>query len=236
MNDYELFSLSVDIGCEIIRNGGEIYRAKDTIQRINGAFDRDCTVFALPDLIIAQSGSCFLMKEIDGKRLDMDELERLNSLSRKITYYKNEEIFITVNKTYSYKENLIFTALAVFCFCIFFGGNVLEALISGGIGIFITAAPYRKREIATFSSNLIDAFAVGILSMLPSLFITKYNSGTVIIGTFLVLVPGLNILSAMRDMLQGEILAGAFELIESIMSALAIALSVGAALYLFKII
>ena len=44
MQDKEIFSLSLDIGKEIIRAGGEISRAKDTIIRINKAYGNNCEV------------------------------------------------------------------------------------------------------------------------------------------------------------------------------------------------
>ena len=77
MRSFELFSLSVEMGAEIIRNGGEINRAKDTVMRINLSCGEDCTVFALPDLIIVQSESRFLMRKISAHTLDMQELELL---------------------------------------------------------------------------------------------------------------------------------------------------------------
>ena len=71
MQDKEIFSLSLDIGKEIIRSGGEISRAKDTIIRINKAYGNNCEVFALPSVIIAQSGEYIQIRHIDNEDTDL---------------------------------------------------------------------------------------------------------------------------------------------------------------------
>ncbi len=234
MDGFELFLLSVEMGAEIIRNGGEINRAKDTVTRINRVRNEDCAVFALPDLIMVQSGKNFLMRKIGSRTLDMAELDRLNSLSRRICRGESRDIEITLQSGYSRKTVLLFSGIAVFLFCLFFGGSVIDSLIAGVTGCLITAAPYRRSGLPTFTANLIDAFVVGVLSQLFALINAGIHGDRIIIGAIMVLVPGLNIQSAMRDMLSGEILAGASELIESVMSALAIALSVALSLFIFK--
>ena len=65
MKSDEVFSLSLDIGEAIIKCGGEVHRAEDTIKRINKAYGNNCSVFAIPTLIIAQSGSNIQLRKIE---------------------------------------------------------------------------------------------------------------------------------------------------------------------------
>ncbi|MCD7796968.1 MAG: threonine/serine exporter family protein [Clostridiales bacterium] len=56
MSEWDIFEKSAEIGADIIKYGREISKAEDTVKRINRAYKNDCTVFALPSLIVAQCG------------------------------------------------------------------------------------------------------------------------------------------------------------------------------------
>ena len=56
----------------------------------------------------------------------------------------------------------------------------------------------------------------------------------IIIGTIMLLVPGLTVVNSIRDMMKGDLIAGLFELFNSIMSALAIALGVAGGIFIIK--
>ena len=55
----------------------------------------------------------------------------------------------------------------------------------------------------------------------------------IIIGTIMLLVPGLTVVNAIRDMMNSDLLAGMGELFDAVMSALSIAFAVAGALWLF---
>ena len=80
MKNDEIFSLSLDIGEAIIKCGGEVHRAEDTIKRINQSYGNRCNVFAIPSLIIAQSGKNIQLRKIEYEDIDLSELERLNEI------------------------------------------------------------------------------------------------------------------------------------------------------------
>ncbi|MCC8074144.1 MAG: threonine/serine exporter family protein [Clostridiales bacterium] len=238
MTKNEIFSISLDIGKNIIICGGEVSRAKDTIKRINNAYKNDCSVFILPTLIIAQCGEKVEIRRIDREEINLFELTRLNELSRQlcseksdaqINKYENEEVY-----------SKLIEMLAVFCatgsFSIFFGGTFLDALSSGVIGIIITYLNYKKDQFPLFSSNLIDSFVAGLLSFIPQIFGLATHYDKIIIGTIMLLVPGLTVVNAIRDMMNGDLVAGLIELINAIMSALAIAFGIAGALFLFSLL
>lgn len=235
MTDRKAFIKSVDIAEKIIENGGEISRAEETIKRINNAFGQDCRVFALPTLIIAQCGDFTQIRRIIPHDADLAKLTRLNSLSRKICGNSNKDI-----SDYDGNYPNIIEKISVFgatgAFSIFFGGSLLDTIFSGIIGLIITYPPYKKMNLPLFSSNLLDSFIAGVLACLPAVFGIDTHRDKIIIGTIMLLVPGLTVVRSMRDMMNGDLTAGVFELFSAIMSALAIALGIAGALLLFKII
>ncbi|MCM1115148.1 MAG: threonine/serine exporter family protein [Clostridium sp.] len=226
MNDAEIFSLSLDIGKEIIASGGEIHRAKDTIKRINNAYGNSCQVFALPSVIIAQSNNNLQMRRIHKEDTDLAELSRLNSLSRRLCHDTNEEIHITKKAVYSANTNLAASCIATGSFAVFFGGTIMDAILAAIIGGLITYLNLQNISIPLFTDNLICAFLSAIAAYIPYKLGLAVNPDMVIIGTIMLLVPGLTVVNSIRDMMNGDLIAGTFELFNAIMSALAIAFGV----------
>lgn len=233
MKNEEIFSLSLDIGEAIIKCGGEVHRAEDTIKRINKSYGQSCNVFAIPSLIIAQSGKNIQLRKIEYEDIDLAELERLNELSRKLCADHNEEINVTQKRLYPNTLNLFCVCIATASFCLFFKGTMLDALFSALIGIVITYAPYKAISFPLFSANLIDSFVAGVLANTPILFGITVQPDKIIVGTIMLLVPGLTVVNAMRDMMNGDLVAGLFELFNAIISALGIALGVAGAILIF---
>lgn len=233
MKNDEIFSISLDIGEAIIRCGGEVHRAEDTIKRINRAYGSSCSVFAIPSLIIAQSENKIQLRKIEREETDLAELARLNELSRKLCYKGSEEINITQKKLYSKPLEAFGVCAATAAFCIFFRGTLIDAVLSAVIGLIITYAPYKKISFPLFSSNLIDAFIAGILAHIPQMIGLSVQPDKIIVGTIMLLVPGLTVVNAMRDMMNGDLVAGMFELFGAIMSALGIALGIAGAILIF---
>lgn len=233
MKSDEIFSLSLDIGEAIIKCGGEVHRAEDTIKRINKAYGKSCNVFAIPSLIIAQSGKNIQLRRIEYEDTDLAELARLNELSRRLCYEENEEINVTRKKLYTKSLELLCVCTATAAFCIFFKGSVPDALFSSLIGIIITYAPYKKLRFPLFTSNLIDAFIAGISANIPAVLGAAVHPDKIIVGTIMLLVPGLTVVNAMRDMMNGDLVAGLFELFNAIISAFGIALGAAGAILIF---
>lgn len=233
MTDRNAFIKSVDIAEKIIENGGEISRAEETVKRINNAFEQDCRVFALPTLIIAQCGDFTQIRRIIPHDADLAELTRLNSLSRSICKSFSKEISESDGNYPDIIEKIsVFGATGAFS--IFFGGTLLDALFSGIIGLIITYPPYKKMSLPLFSSNLLDSFIAGVLACLPAVFGIDTHRDKIIIGTIMLLVPGLTVVNAIRDMMSSDLFAGLIELVIAIMSALGIALGTAGALMIFK--
>lgn len=234
MKNEEIFSLSLDIGEAIIKCGGEVYRAKDTIKRINNAYGNECIVFALPSLVIAQSNGNIQVRKIERENTDLAEIDRLNELSRRLCYEENEEINITTKKIYSKPTEALCVCIATAVFCLFFGGTVTDAVFSSLIGMIITYSPYKRIPLESFSANLLDSFIAGICAHIPMAAGIDSSPDKIIIGAIMLLVPGLTVVNAMRDLMSGDPAAGMLELFNSIISALGIAFGAAGAIFIFN--
>lgn len=230
------FENAVLLGSEIVENGGEISRAEETVERICKSFGaKNIHVFIIPSLISVTA--TINNQEITSTRriykndLDLGRLEEINSTSRKLCSDKIS------NSKINYHYNIIFSIfcvmLATGAFCIFFGGSLLDALFSGLAGIIINYMPNSKKSFNIFSKTLIEATISGILSFIPSIIGITTHPDKIMIGTIMLLIPGMSIGSSMKDMMSGNLIAGILQLIEAIIIALAIALGFSISLIIF---
>lgn len=228
MTDEEKFEIPLDLAFETIESGGEVSRAEETVRRINGC---DTAVFALPTLIIAQKGETAKIRRIHSQSINLSRLARINAKSRCLSGEKNiNSRFDAFDSVFG---DLICNFGATASFSLFFGGSAADALFSGLIGVIITAANRKKPKLAQFSSNLLDSFVAAVLACLPPLFGIDVHRDKIIIGTIMLLVPGLTVVNAIKDMMNSDLIAGMLELFDAVMSALSIAFGVAGAYCFF---
>lgn len=219
-----------------VENGGEISRAEETVFRIcksTGA--ENINIFIIPSLIsvtvLLNDKEITTTRRIYKNDLNLGRLEEINSESRIMCSEKN------TSRKINYNYPIIFTVLCVILatgsFCIYFGGTPAEALFSGIAGLMITYIPYNRSSFNIFSRTLIESTISGIISFIPVLLGFNARPDKIMIGTIMLLIPGMSIGSAIRDMMSGDLIAGILQLTEAIIIALAIALGFAVALLIF---
>ena len=232
-----LLCLALDVGEGMLRNGAEISRVEDTIERICKAYGAvHVEVFSIISFISAAirmpDGSySSQMRRIRSISTNLSLLERYNALSRKICAELPalSEVDDMIRKTKSAKTygfSLICLACGVASggFAMFFGGvwnDVLIAFLVGMlIGVVDLKMPPRVNAMAkTVISSAITA-AVAIISSRLGL---ASSADYVIMGAIMLLVPGVCFGTAMRDLLYGDLLAGTLKTLQAILTALMIA-------------
>ena len=79
-------------------------------------------------------------------------------------------------------------------------------------------------------NNLVCGLAAGLMTYISNIVYPYFQIDKVIIGSIMLLVPGLVLVNAVRDLLAGDIVAGAARLLEAFLIALAIAAGTGISL------
>ena len=217
--------LSLEIGAAMMESGGEVRRTEDTVTRINyAAGATDAQVWAVPGIltvtvILADNTTHTGTKRLGPEEIDLAELDRLNTLSRRLCRGETVDWTVTKRRIYSRRTRLLCTFLATAAFCIYFGGTWAEAVLCGGFGILVSG--YRP----ALQSG-------GLLAFTPQALGLPLRGANILIGTIMLLVPGLTVGNALRDMIDGDLLAGLLQLAEAVLCALAIALGCAFALWL----
>jgi uncharacterized membrane protein YjjP (DUF1212 family) len=228
--------LSLEIGAAMMESGGEVRRTEDTVTRINyAAGATDAQVWAVPGIltatvILADNTTHTCTKRLEPEEIDLAELDRLNTLSRRLCRGETVDWTVTKRRIYSRRTRLLCTFLATAAFCIYFGGTWAEAVLCGGFGILVSG--YRPALQSGFTAVLLDATVAGLLAFTPQALGLPLRGANILIGTIMLLVPGLTVGNALRDMIDGDLLAGLLQLAEAVLCALAIALGCAFALWL----
>ena len=248
----KVLCVALDIGENLLYCGGEINRVENTIERVCRAYGaKHVEVFTITSVIIAEirmadgSYSSQLRRVVQAKMSnDLSKLEKFNALSRKICAEKTEpdEAFVMIKKS---KEatvvptyvSLIGAIFAAGGFAIFFGGNIVDAIIASFVGVIITLVDSNKPSFMNkMASTIICSFIGGLLSYFLSYFagIAGFsgNVDMVMIGTIMLLIPGISFGYAMRDLVFGDTISGALKTIQAVLLAAMIALGYSLAILL----
>ncbi len=232
----EILRLSLEIGAAMMESGGEARRTEDTVARINyTAGATDAQVWAMPGILtatvtLADNTTHTGTKRLGPEEIDLAELDRLNTLSRRLCAGDPVDWTVTKRQVYSTRTRLLCTFLATAAFCIYFGGTWWEAFLCGGFGLLVSG--YRPALQSGFTAVLLDATVAGLLAFTPQALGLPMRGANILIGTIMLLVPGLTVGNALRDMIDGDLHAGLLQLAEAALCALAIAMGCAFALWL----
>jgi uncharacterized membrane protein YjjP (DUF1212 family) len=221
---------AIKIAKGLIENGAEISRAENTAERIlkaNGI--KETNVFCTTSMIIISTENTVLTTRIKKSILNLSKIDDYNSQSRAIC---NKNSYKKVETSYSLIFRIFTAGLATSSFCLYFGGNIKDAIFSAIIGLTIFSSEPSDADI--FSKTLLQSIFAGILAYIPTLFINGLNPDKIMIGTIMLLIPGITIGTAMQDIMKSDILSGLIEFTKAIFKAIAIALGYSVAIFIFE--
>lgn len=248
-NPAYIVECALDVGEAMLRTGAEILRVEDTIMRICTAYGGGIVdVFTILSLIIlswtTSEGKTYTQtRRIYSYGADLKKLEELNALSRyictdkpscsKITECVNE--IMCSNKKGISKRKLAGCVLETGAFAVFFGGAVYDGFAAAIVGFilyfwdYFFAAGSRNRVVY----SLLESTVAGILCLITVWIGIGQDIDKVMIGSIMLLIPGVNLMNSLRDMMCGDIITGILRLAEALMIAVAIAAGFGLALMIY---
>ena len=244
MDYYLLVDMATELGYELAMSGAETFRVEDTIRRVLATYGIESEVFAITNCLTvsieAQDGQPVTrMRRIGYHGNNMEGVERFNALSRRICAEKPEPQTALqwlrdtkkLCRKYSLPMMLVGDVLGSFGFALFFGGTLLDGFWAGICGIVLGLVDYMmgKLKANPFFSTIASAFAMALAAYIIAGFGLTDNIDTSIIGALMILVPGLLLTNAMRDVIYGDTNSGINRVVQVILIAVAIALGTAAA-------
>ena len=244
MDYYLLTDLAARLGYELAVSGAETFRVEDSVRRLLLAYGIECEVFAIPNCLVisletANGKPLSIMKRIGFHGNNLEAVERLNALCRKICAERPEpgtaEQWLRQTKAecrvFSTPMYYLGNFLGPAGFSLLFGGTLRDAFLAGLMGLIVGLVNryMSKLETNPFFSTIVEAFAMAVPAYLAAGFHLVDYIDFVIIGTLMILVPGLLITTSMRDIIYGDTNSGINRIVQVLLSSFAIALGTAAA-------
>ncbi len=238
---------ALDIGEGLLKCGGEPNRIEDTVTRICSAYGAEYTdVFALPSLVMASvrmkdGSSAYNMRRVYKTTNNMYRLDRINNLSRSVCSGETSlEVIdkileeILNSRPFNRYLALVGGTIAAGAFAVFFGGSIYDGLAAAIAGLVVSALNLHKIK---FGNQMLYTVAVSFLGAVTGLLVHKLGLGnnidTIMIGTIMLVIPGLAFGNAIRDLLFGDTVSGIIQLVQAILTAVMVAFGFIVAIILF---
>ena len=231
-----LLCLALDVGEGMLKNGGEVSRVEDTIERICRAYGAvHVEVFTIISMINAAirmpDGSySSQLRRVKQTTTNLSTLEELNELSRMICREKpsldeidNRLHEIKKSQPYHPWIHMLASAVAACAFCLFFGGGAIDSVVAFFVGgIVALILNLKSARLNSMAKTVISSFVSATLAGIAHMLLPNINVDSIIIGAIMLLVPGLMFGTSMRDLLCGDLIAGTLKILQAFLQTLMI--------------
>ena len=237
MDYYKLLDFATDFGYELSMSGAETYRVEESVYRILTAYGVESEVFAIPNCLIVSITSpeghpLTYMRRMGIHGNDLDSVERYSAFGRRICAETPDpeqamELLQECRRNrrdHHWLAVLLGYFLGSAAFGVFFGGNLLDALV-GGIGGALSGASIMfmdRFKANNFFKTMLGAFPLAFVPYFCQAIGLIQNPDAAIIGAVMTLIPGLLFTYAMRDIIFGDTNSGVNRIVQVLLIALAI--------------
>lgn len=239
LNTEKLLSVIMNLGKEMLMCGAEVNRVEDTISRLCNAYNlENSEIFSITSLILVT------VKDIDGKSyaqsrriasyvFNFYRLEELNALSRTVcrTTPSAEDFQVMLDEIIKHSHfskilRLLGFILTSGGFCLLFKGSFADAFCAAAISvvIFFIERVFTQLAINGMFYNFVSSLFAGVMAYYLDSWKIGVHMDKIMIGNIMLLIPGLMLTNAIKDMMNGDTMAGFLRFCEALLTALAIAL------------
>ena len=238
-----VMQLTAFMGELMLKNGGEIYRVQDTLNRIIDACGfPNHSVYVLSNgvFITINEGmpdACSSVRHVPVSSVNLSKIASLNQVSRDICFGK-------INRDEAYRrlveiakpepENrplmILSCGFGSAGFAVLFGGTLPDGISAFLVGLMLQMLLYElaeRQHITRFPTNIIASFCITMASALCALTGLPVHFDKIVIGSIIPLVPGYSLTTAIRDFFNSDYLSGLIHLLDALCLAFCIAVGVG---------
>lgn len=242
----EAFPCFLDIGESMLNCGADVHTVEQTLVSVGKAYGaKRMNVLVITALIVVTVTFSDNQEQTFSRRIlgeggsDFAKLESLMKLCQSCMEnpMPPDEIRANLRAINSQKESpinlFIGGILSSGGFAMFFGGSFLDAIASAIFAVFTCLLIKYFKSISPnpIAFNFIVSLVIGMMICLVAWIAPFFNVNMVIIGVIMLLIPGVAMTNATRDMLSGDTLSGVMRFIETLLWATALALGFMVALW-----
>ncbi|MDD6211983.1 MAG: threonine/serine exporter family protein [Clostridiales bacterium] len=249
INETGILALTTLAGELLLKNGSEIFRVQDTILRILDACG--CTnrhVYVLSNAIFislneGMDDPCTAIRYVPLGTVNLSRIAEINEISRGLCEgrFTRDEAMRKLEKCKKpWSGNPLFMTIAcgigAGSFSILFGGGFAEGFVSFFIGFFLQVMliGLQRTQIPPYLIKILVSIFIPLGAFLPLAAGFSLAFDKIVIGSIIPLVPGYVFTTSIRDFFNSDYLSGIIHLIDSILTAVCIAVGVGLAIVLIQ--
>ena len=228
----------------LLISGTEVFRIEDTMNHIldsaSGAKHNVMVMSTGINLTLSNSeGVVTMTNRVRERATNLNHICLVNTISRRLGEGK-----INIDQAYrslrEIKELVLYPPLLKYSlytvssllFTILFNGSFIECISAFFVGIVLSAVHFFA-SILGFNDFIVNALSTFFLT-LSAILLKKFvflnmNIDPVVISGLTPLVPGVAFSNSMRDIFNGDYISGTARMLESIVTALGLAVGVGSA-------
>lgn len=245
-----IIDIALESGTIVLQSGGETYRTEETMTSVAvslGASSASAFVTPTVAMLTCVDGSGeshTRLQRVSERTINLGRIARVNELSRRLAGRGRKSDLAQVESLlrrirhapHHRPAGVVFaTALASLFFSLMFRGSPREAALACAIGAVMRLVLFLIEPLAlpSFVVSLIGGFVISFLSSAAVFAGLVSSSGNISIAVLMSLVPGLAIVTAIRDIIAGDLVAGSARLLEAFVIAAALSLGAAFGLMLF---
>ena len=229
----------MDIGELLLKYGAEVSRVEDTMGRLCKAYGFvRADVFTITSSIIAtvtlpDERSITQTRRIKERVTDLGKVARVNALSRKICAAPCElrELQDQVRAIWRAPGvpnwlNLVMYAMISAALSVFFGGGWMDGCAAALSGLVLFATLQFSASLKL--NSIIQTMICSAITALDVLLLVRLGIGRqpdkIMIGNIMLVIPGIQFTTALRDMINGDTISGLLNMSEAVLKAISVAM------------
>lgn len=248
--NHSVQELAFAMGEVLLKNGAEISRVQETMERVARAFEAErFNAYVLTNAIFVngkeQGGaSGTTLKQVAESGVHLGKICAVNQLSREIARgrYTVEEAFGRLEKIRELPPSpfplaVLACAVGSAAYSYLFGGNGRDALAAFLCGLMLEPFLHllEKHRVSRFLIHLSSSAFVAALAAAFMALGLGSSLDKIIIGSIIRLVPGIALTSSIRDFFNRDYLSGTIRMIDALLIAGCIAVGVGVVVRLISL-
>ena len=241
--DYEqrrrIMDFIMAAGQTLLENGAEVFRVEQTMRIMANSYHlREFDVYVLTNGIFASAGTAEIseVRNVPSRTTHLGRVAAVNELSRQVAagQYSLEEAELELARIQqipgaSGTAQILASAVGSACFALLFGGGAVDCFVALAAGAVLGAflLHCNRHGVSGMLQRMVGSALLAGICILLSTVIPGAQHSYSIIGTLMVLTPGVAFTMGIRDFVKGDYLSGTIRMIDALLVAASIACGVG---------
>ena len=233
-------------GQTLLENGAEVFRVEQTMEIMARSFHlREFHVYVLTNGIFASAGTAEIseVRNVPTRTTHLGRVAAVNALSREIAEgsmtLDEAECRLAAAQRIPFPKDWVQLASGMcgaFCFALIFGGTLRSALAAALAGLLASwyLLVCDRRQLPGGFKKISCAALITLVCILGCQLLDT-SASHAIIGSLMILTPGIAFTMGIRDFVHGDYLSGTIRMIDALLIAASIAIGTGLVLSLYTL-